>query len=78
MQAETRYLSDLKPGTEGIITKVLGRGAFRKRITEMGFVKGKMVKVIKSAPFLDPIEYEIMDTRFLCAEVRQKWLKLYL
>lgn len=60
MQAETRYLSDLKPGTEGIITKVLGRGAFRKRITEMGFVKGKMVKVIKSAPFLDPIEYEIM------------------
>jgi len=56
-------LSDLKTGEEGIITKVVGHGAFRKRITEMGFVKGKKVKVIKSAPLLDPIEYEIMDYR---------------
>jgi len=53
-------LSNLKTGDIAIITKVLGRGAFRKRITEMGFVKGKKVKVIKSAPLLDPIEYEIM------------------
>ena len=54
------YLSDLKTGDEAVITKVLGRGAFRKRITEMGFVKGKKVTVIKSAPLLDPIEYELM------------------
>jgi len=53
-------LSDLKTGDEGIITKVVGHGAFRKRITEMGFVKGKKVKVIKNAPLQDPIEYEIM------------------
>ncbi len=56
-------LSDLKTGEKGIITKVLGHGAFRKRITEMGFVKGKEVKVIKNAPLQDPIEYEIMDYR---------------
>ncbi|MFH0736523.1 MAG: ferrous iron transport protein B [bacterium] len=56
-------LSDLKTGETGIITKVLGHGAFRKRITEMGFVKGKKVKVIKNAPLQDPIEYEIMDYR---------------
>src|ERR1035437_7183254 len=56
-------LSDLKSGDEGIITKVLGHGAFRKRITEMGFVKGKKVKVIKNAPLQDPVEYEIMDYR---------------
>ncbi len=54
------HLSDLKTGEEGIITKVHGHGAFRKRITEMGFVKGKKVKVIKNAPLQDPIEYEIM------------------
>lgn len=54
------YLSDLATGEEAIISKVLGRGAFRKRITEMGFVKGKKVTVIKSAPLLDPIEYELM------------------
>ncbi|GHU94927.1 ferrous iron transporter B [Bacteroidia bacterium] len=54
------YLSDLKTGDEAIIIKVLGHGAFRKRITEMGFVKGKKVSVIKNAPFQDPVEYEIM------------------
>lgn len=54
------YLSELKSGDKAIITKVLGRGAFRKRITEMGFVKGKKVTVIKNAPLLDPVEYEIM------------------
>ncbi|OFX32890.1 MAG: ferrous iron transport protein B [Bacteroidetes bacterium GWA2_32_17] len=54
-------LSDLKTGETGIITKVVGHGAFRKRITEMGFVKGKKVKVIKNAPLQDPVEYEIMD-----------------
>ncbi len=54
------FLSDIKTGEEAIITKVIGHGAFRKRITEMGFVKGKKVKVIKNAPLQDPVEYEIM------------------
>jgi len=60
MQTENTYLSDLKTGSEAIIIKVLGHGAFRKRITEMGFVKGKKVRVIKNAPLQDPVEYEIM------------------
>ncbi len=54
-------LSELQTGKEGVIVKVKGRGAFRKRITEMGFVKGKKIKVIKNAPLKDPIEYNIMD-----------------
>jgi ferrous iron transport protein B len=54
------HLSDLQDNNEAIITKVLGHGAFRKRITEMGFVKGERVKVIKRAPLQDPVEYEIM------------------
>lgn len=53
-------LSELKTGEEGVIIKVSGHGAFRKRITEMGFVKGKKVRVIKNAPLQDPVEYEIM------------------
>jgi len=59
-QFNSLRLSDLKTGDEAIITKVLGHGAFRKRITEMGFVKGKKVSVVKCAPLLDPVEYEIM------------------
>lgn len=53
-------LSDLHTGERGVIVKVAGHGGFRKRIVEMGFVKGKSVKVILNAPLHDPIEYEIM------------------
>jgi len=53
-------LRDLNIGEKGIITKVRGRGAFRKRITEMGFIKGKEVSVIRFAPLQDPIDYKIM------------------
>lgn len=53
-------LAELNNGDRAIITKVRGRGAFRKRIMEMGFVRGKEVEVIKSAPLRDPIEYKIM------------------
>ncbi|MFR9166973.1 MAG: ferrous iron transport protein B [Dysgonomonas sp.] len=55
------FLSDLKTGEKGIIVKVNGSGAFRKRILEMGFVKGKTVTVILNAPLKDPIKYKIMD-----------------
>lgn len=54
------YLSELQTGETGFIVKVKGRGAFRKRIMEMGFVKGKAISVIKNAPLNDPIEYQIM------------------
>ncbi len=54
------FLTELQNNETAIITGINGQGAFRKRITEMGFVKGKRVKVIKNAPLLDPVEYEIM------------------
>ena len=57
---DTKSLDKLPTGAEGVIVKIKGHGAFRKRITEMGFVKGKPVKVIKNAPLKDPVEYEIM------------------
>ena len=53
-------LSELKTGERGVIVKVNGHGGFRKRIQEMGFVKGNKVKVILNAPLRDPIEYEII------------------
>ena len=59
-QIKTGLLSELRDGEKGVITKVIGYGAFRKRITEMGFVKGKLVTVIKNAPLKDPVEYSIM------------------
>lgn len=54
-------LSELKTGQKAYITRVNGSGAFRKRILEMGFVRGEEVKAILNAPLKDPIKYEIMD-----------------
>ena len=53
-------LSDVKVGGKAVIVKVAGHGGFRKRIVEMGFIKGKLVEVINKAPLGDPIEYKIM------------------
>ncbi len=53
-------LSELKTGETAVVVKVSGHGSFRKRITEMGFVKGSKVRVILNAPLRDPIEYEII------------------
>lgn len=53
-------LFDLKPGQWGYVVKVRGRGAFRKRVIEMGFTKGRKVEVLRKAPLQDPIEYRVM------------------
>ena len=53
-------LSELKTGEKGVIVKVLGHGGFRKRIVEMGFIKGKDVEVILNAPLKDPIKYRVL------------------
>ncbi|MCM1369607.1 MAG: ferrous iron transport protein B [Candidatus Amulumruptor caecigallinarius] len=53
-------LSELKPGQTGVVTKILGHGAFRKRVMEMGFVKGREISVILNAPLQDPVKYALM------------------
>ncbi len=53
-------LSELKPGESGIIVKILGHGAFRKRVIEMGFVKGRKITSLMSAPLNDPVKYTLM------------------
>ena len=53
-------LSDLHTGERAVIAKVSGHGSFRKRLIEMGFIRGKSVRVVLNAPLKDPIEYEIL------------------
>ena len=53
-------LSELNTGEQGVIVKVQGHGGFRKRIVEMGFVKGKTVDVLLNAPLQDPVKYKVM------------------
>lgn len=53
-------LSELKEGEKGIVVKVLGHGGFRKRIVEMGFIKGKVIEAVMNAPLHDPVKYRVM------------------
>ncbi|MBQ8703118.1 MAG: ferrous iron transport protein B [Bacteroidales bacterium] len=54
-------LSELQTGERGVVVRVAGHGAFRKRIIEMGFIKGVTVESILNAPLKDPIKYRIMN-----------------
>ncbi len=54
-------LSELHTGERGVIVKVTGHGGFRKRIVEMGFIKGQEVTSVLNAPLQDPVKYRIMD-----------------
>lgn len=54
-------LSDVHTGQSAVVLKVLGHGGFRRRIMEMGFVRGKRVEVLQNAPLKDPIKYRIME-----------------
>ncbi|WP_288318414.1 ferrous iron transport protein B [Xylanibacter caecicola] len=53
-------LSELKTGDKAVVVKVAGHGGFRKRIVEMGFIKGKVVEVLLNAPLRDPVKYKLM------------------
>ena len=53
-------LSELKTGEKASILKVRGHGGFRKRIVEMGFIKGQTVEVMLNAPLQDPVKYKVM------------------
>lgn len=62
-QSHTTFmrLSDLHTGESGVIVKVHGHGGFRKRIVEMGFIKGTLVKAVLNAPLNDPVKYKLLD-----------------
>ena len=55
------WLSELQTGEEGVVVRVSGHGHFRKRIIEMGFIKGVKVQCMMNAPLNDPIKYRIMN-----------------
>lgn len=56
-----KRLSDLEPGEKGVVVRIKGSGATRRRIMDMGIVRGSEIKVIRRAPLGDPVEFEIRD-----------------
>ncbi len=56
-----KNLSEMKEGDRGKIMRILGSGPLKKRLIEMGFRKGEMIRVVKYAPLRDPMEVAIKD-----------------
>lgn len=52
-------LADLAIGSEAKITKINGDSPVTRRLMEMGVIPGVTIKVIKTAPFGDPIEVRV-------------------
>lgn len=65
-------LSELNTGEKGVIVKVLGHGGFRKRIVEMGFIKGKTVEVILNAPPERPDKIQTARLRDFSSPARSR------
>lgn len=55
-------LSELQRGDKAVIVKIVGSGLLRKRLAELGFVKGKVIKVIRFAPMGNPVVYKVLSS----------------
>ncbi len=52
-------LANLEIGATARVKSVRGNGRISKRLMEMGIVPGVLIRVIKTAPFGDPIEVRV-------------------
>jgi ferrous iron transport protein A len=59
METEHIRLNQVKVGSSVRVVRVHGEGALRQRILDMGLTKNAEVKVLKMAPFGDPIEMTV-------------------
>lgn len=58
-QNRPQPLSELEPGQEATVFQVKAQGSIRRRLLEMGFIRGAHLKVEKLAPLGDPMELVI-------------------
>ena len=55
-------LRDIEQGGRGRITGIRARGQLSQKLSDMGFVKGADVQVIRSAPLRDPLQVKVVHT----------------
>lgn len=58
---ELLNLNFLEPGDKGTIAKVMGSGTLKKRLLEIGIIRGQIISVVRAAPLDDPIEVKIKN-----------------
>ena len=52
-----KRLRDLDAGEKGEVIRVGGGGALRRRIMDMGIVRGAKIELVRNAPLGDPVEF---------------------
>ena len=52
-----KKLSELEPGEKGTIVKVQGSGALRRRLLDMGLIRGTKIEMVRKSPLGDPLEF---------------------
>jgi len=52
-----KKLSELEPGEKGTIVKVQGSGALRRRLLDMGLIRGTEIEMVRKSPLGDPLEF---------------------
>ena len=56
-----KTLKDIAVGQSAVVKKVHGEGATRRRMMDMGIIKGAIINVVKVAPLGDPIEVSVKN-----------------
>ena len=54
-----KTLNELNPGDLVLVKRVHGEGSLRRRILDMGIIRGTRLEMVKKAPLGDPIEVKI-------------------
>ena len=54
-----KRLSEMSPGERGKVSRVNGSGALRRKLLDMGIVRGVSVEVLRRAPLGDPVEISV-------------------
>ena len=59
VSSQIMTLTELGDGQGGKVISVRGQDAVTRRLMEMGVIPGVAVKMVKSAPFGDPVEIRV-------------------
>lgn len=57
--APSRTVADLRVGETATVDRIVGGGTLRRRLLELGILRGTRVRVVRIAPLGDPIELEV-------------------
>ena len=71
-------LKEAKVGSTVVVTKILGEGAYKRRIMDMGITKGSELFIRKVAPLGEPVELTVRGYELTlrkndaeCVEIRE-------